>query len=244
MTANKDKQRAITISVCISVFLHLLVLSAMFAFGRDSGTGLSSDTLSVNLQEQTLESEIPRQKEERQPKVVVPEHVPIETRTQPKIQELPQQIDQVLDLPNTDTGFDSADFSISFDAGAFDTSPIDVSTDMDSHLVAEGDGRAEDLEMQHFQEVAKHIKDHLTYPQTAREHGIEGKVNVSMTLHANGSVSNVKMTKSSGFESLDDEALVIVERATPLPKFGFKLIQSKGTKLNFDMVLNFTLKDM
>lgn len=244
MVDSVARKKAVSISIVISVMVHGLVLCAIFAFGREHGLGGSADQLSVNLQEQPLNEEIPELKEIPSPPVVIHREVPIEVVPQPEVLERPQeQFQPMLDLPASDLGFEHSDLSITLDSGALETGSVQGGLEFD-HPQPAGDGKAEDLEMQHFQTVAKHIKSHLTYPQEAREQGIEGKVNVSMTLHDNGEVSQVKMTKSSGFEILDQEALVIVERATPLPKFGFKLIQKKGKRLQFEMVLNFTLRDM
>lgn len=244
MTDSKVRKKAVSISIAVSVMVHGMVLFAIFAFGREQGVGGTADQLSVNLQEQLLTEEIPELKEKPSPPVVIRKEVPIEAIPQPKILERPQeQFQPMLDLPASDLGFEPSDLAITLDAGAIETGPVQSGLDFENPQPA-GDGKAEDLEMQHFQIVAKHIKSHLTYPQEAREQGYEGKVNVSMTLHDNGEVSQVKMTKSSGVELLDQEALVIVDRATPLPKFGFKLIQKKGKRLHFEMVLNFTLKDM
>ncbi|MXX94201.1 MAG: energy transducer TonB [Gammaproteobacteria bacterium] len=244
MTDLHARKKAVFISIAVSVMVHGMVLFAIFAIGREQGVGGSAEQLSVNLQEQLLSEEMPELKEKPSPTVVIHREVPIEALPQPEVLERPQeQFQPMLDLPASDLGFETSDLSITLDAGAIETGPVQVGLDFDSPQPA-GDGKAEDLEMQHFQTVAKHIKSHLTYPQEAREQGIEGKVNVSMTLHDNGEVSQVKMTKSSGFDLLDQEALVIVDRATPLPTFGFKLIQNKGKRLHFEMVLNFTLKDM
>lgn len=55
------------------------------------------------------------------------------------------------------------------------------------------------------------------YPLLARQRGWEGIVVVRATIDRNGYLVNVVVTKSSGHEALDDDALGLMRRACPLP---------------------------
>jgi protein TonB len=62
------------------------------------------------------------------------------------------------------------------------------------------------------------IKRKLIYPQEARRMGIWGSVSVIFTINADGTVSNVSVEQSSGYDILDREAVNAVQNASPYPK--------------------------
>ena len=53
------------------------------------------------------------------------------------------------------------------------------------------------------------------YPASAK--GSNGEAHVTFTVAANGGISGVKLSRSSGNAALDDAALAAVERAAPFP---------------------------
>jgi protein TonB len=55
------------------------------------------------------------------------------------------------------------------------------------------------------------------YPSLARQRGWEGIVVVRATIDRNGHLVNAVVTKSSGYGSLDDDALGLMRKACPLP---------------------------
>lgn len=57
------------------------------------------------------------------------------------------------------------------------------------------------------------------YPREARRQNLEGTVHVAFTIAANGSVSGIRITRSSGHPVLDQAAVEMVQRAAPMPKF-------------------------
>ncbi len=57
------------------------------------------------------------------------------------------------------------------------------------------------------------------FPQEALERGVFGSLRMSVSLHPNGSVSNVEILQSSGHKLLDDAAVQIVQLASPFPPF-------------------------
>lgn len=64
--------------------------------------------------------------------------------------------------------------------------------------------------------VAK-IRDKRRYPMGARRQRLQGKTYVSFVIDRSGSVTTVRLARSSGSSILDREALAIVSRASPFP---------------------------
>lgn len=68
------------------------------------------------------------------------------------------------------------------------------------------------------------------YPRKAERKKIQGTVHVSFTVAKSGSVSNIRVVRSSGHAILDKAAADQVRRAAPMPKFPKNI---KKTKLAF-----------
>ena len=72
-----------------------------------------------------------------------------------------------------------------------------------------------------FSKVIAAVKKHKSYPNNARRMKHQGVVEVRFLLKTDGSIDELKVTKSSGFESLDNGALENVKKAIsefPKPK--------------------------
>ena len=72
-----------------------------------------------------------------------------------------------------------------------------------------------------FSKVIAAVKKHKSYPNNARRMKHQGVVEVRFLLKIDGSIDELKVTKSSGFESLDNGALENVKKASsefPKPK--------------------------
>lgn len=72
-----------------------------------------------------------------------------------------------------------------------------------------------------FSKVIAAVKKHKNYPSNARRMRHQGVVEVRFLLKTDGSIDELKVTKSSGFESLDNGALENVKKASsefPKPK--------------------------
>ena len=65
--------------------------------------------------------------------------------------------------------------------------------------------------------VNEHLKKHRKYPRAAKRRNQEGVPEVSFTMDRNGYILDVTLLKSSGYESLDEEAITMFQRAEPLP---------------------------
>ena len=72
-----------------------------------------------------------------------------------------------------------------------------------------------------FSKVIAAVKKHKSYPNNARRMKHQGVVEVRFLLKTDGSIDELKVTKSSGFESLDNGALENIKKASsefPKPK--------------------------
>ena len=70
----------------------------------------------------------------------------------------------------------------------------------------------------HFSYIKDLIHKHLIYPAQAKKMGWEGKVIVSFIISSGGQARDIMLSKSSGHEILDDNALKAVRIAAPFPK--------------------------
>ncbi|MDI1309834.1 MAG: energy transducer TonB [Methylotenera sp.] len=61
------------------------------------------------------------------------------------------------------------------------------------------------------------ISKYKQYPRIAQIRGWEGEAIVELLLDGNGKLKSKKIIQSSGFESLDKQALEMVEKAAPFP---------------------------
>jgi len=61
------------------------------------------------------------------------------------------------------------------------------------------------------------IGKHKQYPRIAQMRGWQGEAVVELQLDGNGKLKSKKIIQSSGFESLDKQALEMVEKAAPFP---------------------------
>jgi len=70
---------------------------------------------------------------------------------------------------------------------------------------------------EHFGYIRDLVRKKLRYPRAAISMGQEGKVGVSFTVHENGELSDLEVSKSSGSRLLDIDAVDTVARAAPFP---------------------------
>jgi protein TonB len=65
--------------------------------------------------------------------------------------------------------------------------------------------------------LVAHINRYKRYPAEARAHKVEGIVSVEFTLGRSGQILSSRVAHSSGSAVLDEEAVALLRRATPLP---------------------------
>ncbi len=70
---------------------------------------------------------------------------------------------------------------------------------------------------EHFDYINKIVSINISYPYKARKMSMEGDVTISFLVCLDGSVKGIKVNKSSGFSTLDDNAVQAVMKASPFP---------------------------
>lgn len=73
------------------------------------------------------------------------------------------------------------------------------------------------LNPDYLAELFRKLARHKVYPAELKKNKIEGRVVVKFTLAADGRVISSSIQQSSGNESLDDAALQMLNKASPLP---------------------------
>ncbi|WP_298690483.1 energy transducer TonB [uncultured Sulfuricurvum sp.] len=73
----------------------------------------------------------------------------------------------------------------------------------------------ENYEDNHLGEIRSILAERLKYPKNARRLNQQGEVSVTFTLSQNGEVSQIAITKSSGFDLLDEAARTLITAASP-----------------------------
>lgn len=73
------------------------------------------------------------------------------------------------------------------------------------------------------------------YPRESREKGEEGRVVVSVAIHADGTLGDIKVVESSGYSRLDEAALEAVRHSTFIPatRFGMPVDSTKKIAFTF-----------
>ncbi|SHG13033.1 outer membrane transport energization protein TonB [Marinomonas polaris DSM 16579] len=93
----------------------------------------------------------------------------------------------------------------------------------------------------YFTQLKSVLGQNKRYPRASRRRNEEGVVSLSFVAHADGSVSDVKITESSGHKRLDDAVLDMIKRSTPLPKFSKDMSE---TELRINLPVSFKLSDL
>ncbi|MBE9505158.1 MAG: energy transducer TonB, partial [Proteobacteria bacterium] len=67
----------------------------------------------------------------------------------------------------------------------------------------------------YFSKLKRKIKMVWKYPETARVKGLQGTLTLRFTLNGDGSLRDVKVVQSSGYQILDEGAVEAVKKAAP-----------------------------
>lgn len=97
-----------------------------------------------------------------------------------------------------------------------------VAGDLNAASVRVSDNFADAKRIKYLKANFSYIKDlvdrHITYPTTARQMGLQGKVKISFFISSDGHAKAIKIVESSGIGSLDKNAVEAVKSASPFPK--------------------------
>lgn len=89
-------------------------------------------------------------------------------------------------------------------------------------------------------ELMEFLASNIKYPENARKSGAEGKVYVGFIIEKDGSVSNVKIKRSSENEELDSEGVRVV---SSMPKWSPGEMDGKKVRVEYLIPINFKLND-
>lgn len=67
--------------------------------------------------------------------------------------------------------------------------------------------------------IQKYLLDNLTYPEAAKEEGVQGTVKLSLLLSYQGELLDLIIKDSSGNKLLDDNAVSVAKKRSPYPPF-------------------------
>ncbi|MDD3527165.1 MAG: energy transducer TonB [Bacteroidales bacterium] len=84
----------------------------------------------------------------------------------------------------------------------------------------------------------KYLQDNITYPQMARESGIQGIVYATFVVEPDGSVSDVRIMRGIG-GGCDEEAIRVIKG---MPKWNPGMQRGKPVRVQFTMPIKFTLQ--
>ncbi|MFD2181593.1 energy transducer TonB [Rhodoplanes azumiensis] len=98
-----------------------------------------------------------------------------------------------------------------------------------------GRGRS-DLDTNYRGIVAAHLARHKQFPSDARAAGHQGTTSVSFSIDGSGRVTSVRLGRSSGIASLDQETTAMVRRASPFPA------PPNGQGMSFSVPVSFFLR--
>lgn len=85
-----------------------------------------------------------------------------------------------------------------------------------------------------------HLNRYKRYPDGARARGVQGMVSVAFTIDRSGQIIASHVVQSSGSPLLDEEALAVLKRASPLPRPPEHLIA--GAALNLALPIQFRIR--
>ncbi|EAL8539690.1 energy transducer TonB [Campylobacter jejuni] len=87
-----------------------------------------------------------------------------------------------------------------------------------------------------------HLTKFKKYPQEAIMQKQEGVVRIRVSIDESGNVLSKELKKSCPYAALNDEALSLFKRASPLPKPRKEMLKN-GDKISFVMPIDYNIKD-
>lgn len=69
----------------------------------------------------------------------------------------------------------------------------------------------------YFNRIKLAIEQNWEYPELALRYGLQGRLSLEFAVNANGQLEQLRITRSSGSQLLDDEALRAIRAAAPFP---------------------------
>lgn len=125
----------------------------------------------------------------------------------------------------------------SLDTGRDEAKPIQAAYTPPTNRAGKADATAtggrpapmSSMNPDYLAELFRELARHKVYPSELKKNKIEGRVVVKFTLAADGRVINSSIQQSSGNDSLDDAALQMLNKASPLPAIPSYMNRSEMT---------------
>ena len=89
------------------------------------------------------------------------------------------------------------------------------------------------------QALIQFLSENVKYPEDARKNGIEGRVIVQFVVDKDGSIVKVKVLRSGGDKSLDNEAIRVIKS---MPNWKPGTERGKNVRVKYKLPVNFRLK--
>jgi periplasmic protein TonB len=106
--------------------------------------------------------------------------------------------------------------------------------------VEPSDADVSDARAQYGSTLGRAIAKHKSYPKIAQMRGWQGEVLLDLKLDGSGNVQAASIKESSGHESLDNQALEMVRKASPFPAPPEAL---RGRSFNITVPVSFKLEN-
>lgn len=76
----------------------------------------------------------------------------------------------------------------------------------------------EQYKKEHFLYIKERVQGKISYPRIARKMGWQGRVLISFVICRDGSVKDIRIVESSGFNALDKNAVEVIRKVAPFPR--------------------------
>ena len=90
-----------------------------------------------------------------------------------------------------------------------------------------------------LQALIEYLTANVKYPEEARKNGVEGRVLVQFVVDKDGSITKVKVLRSSGVKAFDNEAIRVI---SSMPYWKPGTVRGKNVRVKYKLPVNFSLK--
>ena len=99
----------------------------------------------------------------------------------------------------------------------------------------------DDIRNAYLRQLSLWLNKHKRYPSSARRRGQEGEVSLRFVITANGELISHELISSAVFQSLNKEALNMIQRANPLPSVPLE-IRAGAKQFEYNIPISFSLQ--
>lgn len=90
-----------------------------------------------------------------------------------------------------------------------------------------------------LQALIEYLTANVKYPEEAQKNGVEGRVLVQFVVDKDGSITKVKVLRSSGVKAFDNEAIRVI---SSMPYWKPGTVRGKNVRVKYKLPVNFSLK--